>query len=129
MRDSGDSPARVHTSQSTDEGESWTAATKTAIPNTASVEICVLKDGKWAFLGNDIDGGRYILSLYLSDDEGNTWKWKTRIEDHKKGEGGYSYPSLIQAKDVLLHMTYSWHSGEKAKSIRYAVVYPEKITK
>ena len=36
MRDSGDSPARVHTSQSTDEGESWTAATKTAIPNTAS---------------------------------------------------------------------------------------------
>jgi predicted neuraminidase len=129
MRDSGDSPTRVHTSQSADEGESWTASVKTAIPNSASVEICVLKDGKWAFLGNDIDDGRYILSLYISDDEGQTWKWKTRIEDHPKGNGRYSYPSLIHAQDGLLHMTYSWHSGEKAKSIKYAVADPEKITK
>lgn len=129
MRDSGDSPTRVHTSQSADEGESWTASVKTAIPNSASVEICVLKDGKWAFLGNDIDDGRYILSLYISDDEGKTWKWKTRIEDHPKQKGRYSYPSLMQAKDGLLHMTYSWHSAEKTKSIKYAVVDPGKITK
>src|SRR5690606_10979712 len=116
MRDSGDSPNKVHTSFSKDEGESWSASTKTDIPNTASVELCVLSNGDWAFLGNDIDDGRYILSLYISDDEGESWKWKTRIEDHPKQEGRYSYPSLIQAKDGLLHMTYSWHSAEKTRS-------------
>ncbi len=129
MRDSGDEPTRVQTSESKNNGESWSAAIKTDIPNTASVELCVLKDGKWAFLGNDIDDGRYILSLYLSDDEGKTWKWKTKVEDHPKDEGGYSYPSLIQAPDGLLHMTYSYHPEQKKKSIKYVVVDPAKITK
>lgn len=127
MRDSGDDPTRVQYSESADGGESWTPASKTEIPNTASVEICVLKNGYWAFLGNDIDDGRYRLSLFLSDDEGKTWKWKTKIEDHPKGQGGFSYPGLIQAADGLLHMTYSYHSGERMKSIRYVVVDPEKM--
>lgn len=129
MRDSGDSPNRVHFSSSSDEGETWTATVKTDIPNTASVEVCVLANGKWAFLGNDIDDGRYILSLYLSDDEGETWKWKTRIEDHPKDDGRYSYPSLIQTKDGKLRMTYSYHKNDREKSIKYVVVDPEKLTK
>lgn len=128
MRDSGDEPTRVHYSESKDRGESWTATTKTDIPNTASVELLALKDGRWAFLGNDIDDGRYRLSLYLSDDEGKTWKWKIRIEDHKPGQGGYSYPSLIQTPDGLLHMTYSHHDGRPdGKSINYVVVDPKRI--
>ncbi|HRN55037.1 MAG TPA: exo-alpha-sialidase [Agriterribacter sp.] len=129
MRDSGDAPNRVHISRSADEGESWTASVKTDIPNTASVEICTLVNGKWAFLGNDIDGGRYILSLYLSDDEGETWKWKTKIEDHPEGEGRYSYPSLIQTKDGKLRMTYSYHKNDGQKAVKYVVVDPEKLTK
>lgn len=76
MRDSGDEPTRVHFSESADRGESWTATKKTDIPNTASVELLVLKNGKWAFLGNDIDDGRYRLSLRISDDEGKTWRSK-----------------------------------------------------
>lgn len=128
MRDSGDEPTRVHYSESKDNGESWTATTKTDIPNTASVELLVLKDGRWAFLGNDLDDGRYRLSLFLSDDEGKTWKWKTRIEDHKPGEGGYSYPCLIQTPDGLLHMTYSHHDGRPdGKSISHVVVDPKRI--
>ena len=128
MRDSGDEPTRVHYSESKDNGESWSATTKTDIPNTASVELLVLHDGRWAFLGNDIDDGRYRLSLYLSDNEGKTWTWKTRIEDHKPGQGGYSYPSLIQTPDGLLHMTYSHHDGRaNGKSIKYVVVDPKRI--
>lgn len=127
MRDSGDAPTRVHYSESTDAGKTWTATRKTEIPNTASVEVCVLKNGQWAFLSNDIDDGRYRLSLYLSDDEGKTWKWKTLIEDHPKGEGGYSYPSLIQSADGMLRMTYSYHRADKVKSIKYVVVDPSKI--
>ena len=127
LRDSGDEPTRVHRSESADGGQSWTASTKTDIPNTASVELLVLQDGRWAFLGNDIDDGRYRLSLYLSDDEGSTWKWKIRVEDHPRDQGGYSYPSLIQTPDGLLHMTYSAHREKARKSIKYVVVNPKLI--
>ncbi|GAA4469096.1 exo-alpha-sialidase [Nibrella saemangeumensis] len=128
LRDSGDNPSRVQVSESKDRGETWTAAVKTDIPNTASVELLVLNDGKWAFLGNDIDDGRYRVSLCLSDDEGKTWKRKIRLEDHPPGKGGYSYPSLIQTPDGLLHLTYSYHPENSRKSIKYVVVDPARIT-
>ena len=129
MRDSGDDPNRVHLSESKDKGESWTATSKTDIPNTASIELLVLKDGKWAFLGNDIDDGRYQLSLRISDDEGKTWKWKTFVENDLSKKGGYSYPSLIQTDDGLLHMTYSYHSEKQKKSIKYVVIDPKNLIK
>jgi len=130
MRDSGDEPTRVHISESNDRGETWSATTKTEIPNTASVELLVLQDGRWAFVGNDIDDGRHRLSLFLSDDEGKTWPWKTRMEDHPPGKGSYSYPSLIQTTDGLLHLTYSHHAGgENGKSIKYVVIDPQRIAR
>ncbi len=129
MRDSGDAPTMVQISESVDMGKSWTPSAKTDIPNTASVEVLKLQDGKWAFLGNDILDGRYRLSLYLSDDEGATWKWKARLEDRKKDEGGYSYPSMISGNDGLIHISYSFHRQKDQKSIRYVVVDPEKILK
>ncbi len=130
MRDSGDEPTRVHISESKDRGETWSATTKTQIPNTASVELLALHDGRWAFLGNDVDDGRYRLSLYLSNDEGKTWSWKTHIENHPPGKGGYSYPSLIQTPDGMLHLTYSYHvGGENGKSINYVVIDPQRIAK
>ncbi len=129
MRDSGNYPNRVHISESADHGESWTATSKTDIPNTASVELLVLQDGKWAFLGNDIDDGRYQLSLRISNDEGKTWKWKTFIENDLSKKGNYSYPSLIQTTDGCLHMTYSYHPEKNKKSIKYVVVDPKDLTK
>lgn len=129
MRDSGDSPTRVHRSTSTDNGETWSYSVKTDIPNEASVELCVLKDGKWAFLGNDINDGRYQLSLYLSDDEGETWRWKELIEYEADKKGSYSYPCLIQTPDGLLNMTYSYAKGEGKKSIKHVVIDPKKLTK
>ena len=128
MRDSGDAPARVHKSISKDNGESWSYSVKTDIPNTASVELLTLKDGRWAFFGNDIIDGRYRLVLMISDDEGETWKWKEYIEsDDKQGGGSYSYPSLIQTEDGLVHITYSWRISETEKSIKHVVVNPDKI--
>ncbi|MFN3850298.1 MAG: exo-alpha-sialidase [Spirosomataceae bacterium] len=128
MRDSGDEPSRVHTSESKDNGESWSASVKTEIPNTASVELLVLKDGKWAFVGNDIADGRYRLALFLSDDEGKTWKWKTYLEKVEPNNGSFSYPCLIQTADGLLHISYSYQLEKDKKSIKYVVVNPNKIT-
>ena len=127
MRDSGDSPNRVHKSTSSDNGESWTASVKTDIPNEASVEICVLKDGKWAFFGNDINDGRYQLSLYISDNEGSTWKWKELIEYQADRKGSFSYPCLIQTNDGLLNISYSYSLGEGKKTIKHVVVDPAII--
>jgi predicted neuraminidase len=127
MRDSGDAPNRVHISTSSDNGESWTLSKKTDIPNEASVELCRLKDGKWAFLGNDINDGRYRFSLYLSDDEAVSWKWKYAIENDTEKKGSFSYPCLIQTNDGLLHMTYSYSYGTGKKTIKYVVIDPKKL--
>ncbi len=125
MRDSGDSPGRVHISSSSDNGESWTASKKTDIPNEASVEVCVLKDGRWVFAGNDINDGRYQFSLYISDDEGRNWKWKEKIEYDPTRKGSFSYPCLFQASDGLLHLSYSYSLGEGKKTIKHVVIDPD----
>jgi predicted neuraminidase len=93
------------------------------------VEICVLKDGKWAFVGNDINDGRYQLSIYLSDDEGASWKWKELLEYEADKKGSFSYPCVIQTNDGLLNISYSYAMGEGKKTIRHLVVDPKKITK
>ncbi len=129
MRDSGDSPTRVHQSISKDNGESWSASQKTAIPNEASVEVCVLQDGKWAFVGNDIDDGRYQFSLYLSDDEGLTWKWKELIEYDSSKKGRFSYPCVIQTIDGLINISYSYSLETQKESIKHLVIDPVMIAK
>jgi len=127
MRDSGDAPGRVHKSISFDLGESWEYSVKTDIPNEASVELKVLNDGRWVFVGNNISDGRYRLVLMLSDDEGKSWKWKEYLEyDSKENGGRYSYPCVLQTADDLLHVTYSSHRG-KEKSIKHVVVDVSKI--
>ncbi|MEX2593734.1 MAG: exo-alpha-sialidase [Anditalea sp.] len=127
MRDSGDAPTRVQKSISKDQGTTWSATVKTDIPNTASLELLVLENGHWAFLGNDVSDGRYRMALYLSDDEGETWKWKVYLEDEERSSGRFSYPSLIQSQEGLLHLTYSYHLDNKQKSIKYISLDPEKI--
>lgn len=127
MRDNGDAPSKVQMSESTDKGYSWSAAQKTNIPNEASVELIVLKDGRWAFVGDDEDDGRYRLSLYLSDDEGQTWKWKRTLENDEQKSGRFSYPCLIQTADGLLHISYSYSVGKEGESIKYVVVDPKAI--
>ncbi len=127
MRDNGDEPSRVQTSESPDSGRSWTAAQKTSIPNTASVELLLLKDGRWAFVGDDEDDGRYRLSLYVSEDEGRTWKWKRYLENAIRGKGSFSYPCLIQSLDGLLHISYSYSLDKMGESIKVVDLDPASL--
>jgi YhcH/YjgK/YiaL family protein len=128
MRDNGDAPPRVQVSESTDSGHSWSAAQKTEIPNTASVELISMKDGRWAFVVDDEEDGRYRLCLYISDDEGKTWKWKNTFENNPDKRARYSYPSLIQTTDGLLHISYSYQNENSGESIKYVVVDPKQFT-
>lgn len=122
MRDSGGTPGRVQQSTSVDNGETWSIAIDTDIPNPgASIETVVLQDGRWVMVYNDTERGRHRLSLALSDDEGKTWKWKRTMEHDSERTTSFSYPSLIQSRDGRLHLTYS-HSGSAGASIKHVSV-------
>jgi predicted neuraminidase len=111
LRDNGPPPKRIHISYSKDEGMSWTAAADTDLPNPASsVEAIRLRDGTWALVYNDTERGRNSLAISLSDDEGKTWKWKRHIErdEEQPSPSSFHYPSVIQAGDGAIHVTYSY---------------------
>lgn len=127
MRDSGDAPARIQQSISMDGGETWTVARKTEIPNTASVEVIRLLDGRWLLVGNDVDDGRYQLSLYLSEDDGTSWKLSTLLEADDKKKLSCSYPSIVQSTDGFIHLSYSYHVTSDKKSIKYLKISPDDI--
>ena len=117
MRDNGPPPKRVLTSTSRDDGVTWSPVVDTDIPNPgSSVEVIALRDGTWLMVGNDTERGRGSLLVSLSDDEGATWKWKRHLE---QGAGSYHYPSVIQARDGAIHVTYSYFVPE-GKSIKHA---------
>jgi predicted neuraminidase len=111
LRDNGPPPKRIHISYSKDEGMSWTAAADTELPNPgSSCEAIRLRDGTWALVYNDTERGRNSLAISLSDDEGRTWKWKRHIErdEEQPSPSSFHYPSVIQAGDGIIHVTYSY---------------------
>jgi len=123
MRDNGDSPGRILKSTSTDDGYSWTPAKKTSIINPGtSVDVKKLNDGNWVMVYNDLEDGRYSVAISLSDDEGETWKWTKHLERDDNKKGSFSYPSVIQAKDGMIQVTYSYRIGEDKKSIKHVTI-------
>ncbi len=120
MRDNGDSPGKILKSISIDNGYSWTAAEKTEIINPGtSVDAIKLKNGNWVMVYNDLESDRYSVAVSLSDDEGKTWKWTKRLERDDNKKGSFSYPSVIQTKDGMIHLTYSYRMGENKKTIKH----------
>ena len=124
MRDSGDVPQRVLMSTSADDGETWSPAVDTDIPNpSSSLEVVALEDGRWVMVCNDTEDGRHQLALMLSDDEGQTWKRKRYLEQSAPGAGSFAYPSMIQTQDGRIHVTYSYKpEGGGGKSIKHAAL-------
>ena len=127
MRDDGDEPGRILISHSTDEGYSWSYGQKSDIPNPGtSIEVIKLKSGDWLMVYNDVDDGRYSLAAALSDDEGETWRWKMNLEN--TSGASFSYPSVIQTRNGDIHVTYSYFSKEGTKSIKH-ISFKEKLIK
>lgn len=116
MRDNGPAPKRLHFSQSSDRGETWSPVVDSEIPNPGSgAEVIGLANGHWALIYNDTENGRNSLAVAISDDEGKSWRWKRHLEYDPPGPdaGAYHYPSIIQARDGSLHASYSFHLNRK----------------
>ena len=114
MRDNGPPPKRHMVSESKDNGLSWSPVVDSDVVNEGSgSDIVTLKNGHWALVYNDTESGRYTLAIALSEDEGRTWKYLRHIErdinkDIKKRNKA-SYPSIIQGRDGMIHVIYSYH--------------------
>ena len=137
MRDNGPAPKRVHVSESKDRGETWSKVydhPQLANPGSG-LELMRLSDGDWVCIYNDQPRGRHTLAVSLSDDEGKTWKWTKYLENRNMGDGSFHYPSIIEASDGKLHVSYSYFINKattnetKGKSIRYASFAKEWIKK
>lgn len=113
MRDNGPPPKRIHVSESRDRGETWSPVRDMDLANPGtSVDVAVLASGRWALVYNDLERGRHSLAVALSDDEGHTWPIVRHLERDPDGATGdqlgqYHYPSIIQSRDGMIHVTYS----------------------
>lgn len=126
MRDNGPPPKRLQFAESRDHGETWSPGVDSEIPNPGSgAEVIALRDGTWAYVGNETEQGRHSLAVWLSDDEGRTWKWRRHLELSEPEQGSFSYPSLLQTRDGMLHATYSVHlkEGKAIKHVRFDLAW------
>jgi predicted neuraminidase len=125
-RDSGGPPARALVSESKDDGETWTPAVDCNIVNPgSSLEVIGLADGRWLLISNDTERGRNRLTVKLSNDEGITWTTKRQVEPSEE-PGQFDYPSVIQSRDGLIHLTYSY-TVKSGRCIRHCVLNTEWI--
>jgi predicted neuraminidase len=124
MRDGGESPKRVMVSESKDDGETWSVARDTDLPNpSSSLALVSLSDGRWLMVLNDTEDGRHQLAVVVSEDEGRLWKVKKYLDKSPPREGGYAYPTTIQARDGRVHVTYT-HDEKPGKSIKHVEFDP-----
>lgn len=110
-----DEPRRIQRSYSTDEGETWSAAESTNLPNpNAGCDVVPIGEGRLLLAFNDTPHRRSPLSIALSEDEGETWPRKIDLETD---DAEFSYPSIIRAQDGLIHLSYTW----RRKAIAHVV--------
>jgi predicted neuraminidase len=104
--------------ESRDHGETWTAATKTELPNPGSgIDGVRTTQGGFYLVYNHSKQHRTPLNLARSNDEGKSWKDVATLEEQP---GEYSYPAIIQGSDGRLHVTYTY----QRRHIKYLTFDP-----
>jgi predicted neuraminidase len=106
---------------SEDAGVTWGKIALTDLPNPNSgTDAVTLKDGRHLLIYNHTNLGRSPLNLALSSD-GSVWQSVLVLEN---APGEYSYPAIIQTKDGLVHISYTW----KRQRVKHAVIDPTKLS-
>ena len=120
IRPSGKNP-NVLKSVSHDCGRTWseTEVTQNHCPY-AALDAVKLEDDRIAMIWNDNPEKRNPLTIGLSEDGGETWKYK---RDIISGEGSFHYPAIIQSCDRLIHATFT----NNRATIDHVVLTPDWI--
>lgn len=117
-------------SWSRDEGRSWSPLAAIDLPNpNAGTDAVTLADGRQLIVYNHAahlpdlpgTGPRWPLNIALSDD-GVRWRPVLTLES-KALPDGYAYPAVIQTRDGLVRITYTYDR----KHIKYVVVDPRRL--
>ncbi len=112
--------SRIVTASSKDDGKTWSAVTKTSLPNPNSgIDGVTLRDGRSLLVYNHTTRGRSPLNIAVSAD-GRRWQAALVCENQP---GEYSYPAVIQTSDGLVHATYTW----KRRRVKHLVIDPRKL--
>lgn len=122
---------RITETWSRDGGLTWSAMSWTTLPNNNSgLDAVTLQDGRHLLIYNhatrEQEGmghkGRGVLNLAVSKD-GKTWEAALMLDYIDEPEKQYSYPSIIQTTDGLVHIVYTWHR----ERIKHVVVDPNQL--
>ncbi|MES2647024.1 MAG: sialidase family protein [Bacteroidota bacterium] len=113
---------------SSDNGETWSPLAKTILPNNNSgTDAVTLKDGRQLIVYNHIldpegkpKGPRTPLNISVSKD-GKEWYASLVLEDSPISQ--YSYPSVIQSTDGMVHVVYTW----RREKLKYVKIDPSKL--
>ena len=103
---------RIFSTRSADAGRTWTSLELTGLPNPNSgTDAVTLADGRQLLVYNHVGlaangrkGPRSPLNVAVSRD-GREWEAVCVLENEP---GEYSYPVVIQTRDGLIHITYTW---------------------
>lgn len=121
----------IGVARSTDRGRTWSKLKGVGIyMANSAIDVLKLRDGRCLLVYNKTPkpadpkkwGPRHPLTLALSTDEGETWRDLFDIETDPIREG-FSYPTMIQAADGSVHITYTWGR----KRIKHVVIDPGKL--
>jgi len=117
MRYAGDPPNRILVQYTDNAGLNWPYPKKSNLPNpNAAITGLSINGGKLLLLvfNNDAEE-RDHLSLAKSENDGTTWQVIHTFDKSSGAEGkkeGFSYPSLIQAKNGDFHLFYTWNQSD-----------------
>jgi predicted neuraminidase len=115
---------------SNDDGKTWGAMTLLDVPNPNSgTDAVTLQDGGQLLVYNhnirtgSNNKGRSPLNVAVSND-GKHWFAAVELENDPDAPNGYAYPAVIQTRDGLVHITYTW----QRKTIKHVVLDPTKLS-
>jgi predicted neuraminidase len=113
---------KIFETWSSDQGKTWTAPSLTELPNSSTgTDAVTLRDGRFLLVYNHTPRGRSPLNVSISSD-GKQWQAGAVLENEAGLE--FSYPAVIQSRDGLVHITYTWHRTR----IKHVVIDPAKLT-
>lgn len=119
---------RLFTTWSEDNGQTWSPLELLNMPNNNSgTDAVTMKNGQHALIYNHVWPNKDMFKSYRSplniaiSKDGVNWDAALVLEDSKISQ--YSYPSIIQGSDGMLHCVYTW----RRQKIKYVKIDPSQL--